>query len=220
VLKALRSPAPVQQSRELLPHTPEILELGVTDAGLPYAVLEPLSGETLTDRLLRHRAIAPREALAWSRTVSEVVSTAHDQGIVHGFLDPEAVFLQDVARVTPSVLVLGFEMGELLPRHLGADAALVAGLAPPFGAPETRAGAEPAPPADSYGLALLLGTLFRSSPPPPNASLSELRRWATTAVPHPVSGLVTQGLDPQPGRRPAAGDFAEALRTVAQTTRY
>jgi serine/threonine protein kinase len=74
-------------------HIVQIFDSGVTDSGLPFLVMELLTGEDLRARLRRERRLSVPSAL---RVVSQVLRAqvrAHEAGIVHRDLKPDNVFL-------------------------------------------------------------------------------------------------------------------------------
>ena len=74
------------------PHVVNLLEFNEED-GVPYLVLEYISGEGL-DRLLRRRSwIDEREALAIMASVARGLSEAHERGIVHRDIKPSNIFI-------------------------------------------------------------------------------------------------------------------------------
>jgi len=77
------------------PHVVQVFDRGVTDSGLPYIVMELLSGEDLSNRIER---LGPRPVLEVAAIIAQVaraLSSAHAQGIVHRDIKPENVFLID-----------------------------------------------------------------------------------------------------------------------------
>ncbi len=218
VIKALCSPAPVPTPVAALPRARDVLELGMTATGIPFAVLEPVSGETLADRLHRSKPITDRQARAWSQSVVDTIADAHEQGLVHGALDLNAIFIPDGPDGPGAPVLLGLELAALR----AADPSAIHPRwesSEPFLAPETRADAPPAPPADSYSLALLLGSLFASTGPPHPATPAERASWIEKWVPYPTRAVAVRALDPRPLRRPTARELAEALRSTSPKTR-
>jgi len=73
------------------PHILSIFDFG-TSAGVAYAVMELLEGQTLGE-LLETGPLAPRRAASISREIAEGLAAAHAKGIVHRDLKPENVFV-------------------------------------------------------------------------------------------------------------------------------
>ncbi|HEY6724362.1 MAG TPA: protein kinase, partial [Polyangiaceae bacterium] len=75
------------------PHVVQVFDRGVTEQGLPYIVMELLTGEDLNRRIER---LGPRPVLEVAAIIAQVaraLSSAHAQGIVHRDIKPENVFL-------------------------------------------------------------------------------------------------------------------------------
>jgi eukaryotic-like serine/threonine-protein kinase len=73
----------------------EILDMGQTDEGDPFLVMQFLVGETLADRLSRKRRLGVPEAARIARDVARALTAAHAAGIVHRDLKPANIFLHE-----------------------------------------------------------------------------------------------------------------------------
>ena len=73
----------------------QIHDVGQTDSGDPFLVMELLSGETLADLLGRKRRLNQREAAVIGRDVARALGAAHEKGIVHRDLKPDNIFLHN-----------------------------------------------------------------------------------------------------------------------------
>jgi eukaryotic-like serine/threonine-protein kinase len=73
------------------PNILSIFDFGA-EAGLNYAVMELLEGETLRERLKRS-PLDWREAMKIATAIAEGLSAAHAKGIIHRDLKPENIFL-------------------------------------------------------------------------------------------------------------------------------
>src|SRR4051812_20720010 len=74
-------------------HIVQIFDSGITDSGLPFLVMELLTGEDLRARLRREGRIALPSALRIASQVLRGLARAHQAGIVHRDLKPDNVFL-------------------------------------------------------------------------------------------------------------------------------
>ncbi len=70
-----------------------VFDLGETDRGDPFLVMELLSGEDLADFLTRRGALTTTEAARILLPIADALIAAHAQGIVHRDLKPANVFL-------------------------------------------------------------------------------------------------------------------------------
>jgi eukaryotic-like serine/threonine-protein kinase len=74
-------------------HIVQIFDSGSTDAGLPFLVMELLTGEDLRARLRREKRLSVALALRITSQVLRALMRAHAAGIVHRDLKPDNVFL-------------------------------------------------------------------------------------------------------------------------------
>jgi len=74
-------------------HIVQIFDSGVTDNGLPFLVMELLTGEDLRARLRREGRLSVPSALRVVSQVLRALVRAHEAGIVHRDLKPDNVFL-------------------------------------------------------------------------------------------------------------------------------
>ncbi len=71
----------------------EVLDLDRTSDGVPYIVMERLSGETLADRLDRREKLPHKEVVEIARQLLEALDAAHAHGVVHRDLKPDNIHL-------------------------------------------------------------------------------------------------------------------------------
>ena len=74
-------------------HIVQIFDSGSTEAGLPFLVMELLTGEDLRARLRREGRLSVAAALRITSQVLRALLRAHAAGIVHRDLKPDNVFL-------------------------------------------------------------------------------------------------------------------------------
>ena len=74
-------------------HIVQIFDSGVTDSGLPFLVMELLTGEDLRARLQREGRLSVPSALQIVSQVLRALLCAHEAGIVHRDLKPDNIFL-------------------------------------------------------------------------------------------------------------------------------
>jgi eukaryotic-like serine/threonine-protein kinase len=90
-------------------HIVQVFDAGTTPEGLPFLVMEHLTGEDLRARLTREGELAVADALVIALQVLRALVRAHAAGIVHRDLKPDNVFL--CARDDGSVLVKLVDFG-------------------------------------------------------------------------------------------------------------
>src|SRR5262245_16842839 len=95
------------------PNVLGIYDLG-SDAGVTYAAMELLAGETLRQRLAEG-PIPQRKALEYALQIAQGLAAAHEKGIVHRDLKPENLFLTSEGRVK----ILDFGLAKVTTRESG-----------------------------------------------------------------------------------------------------
>lgn len=90
-----------------------IFEVGETDDGVPFIVMEYCEGETLAQRM-RRRPIEAGEFLTISRQIVAGVAAAHEGGIVHRDLKSANIMIEP----TGVVKILDFGLAKALPTQL------------------------------------------------------------------------------------------------------
>lgn len=125
-----------QAGEELAPtsHANLVDLLGVdeTEAGVPYLVMEALSGETLDETLYRFGALPLDLSLVVLRQACAGLIALHESGLVHGHVAPENLILLGAPAEPYGVKVLNYGIARLFRGEpaSGFDAARFAYLAP------------------------------------------------------------------------------------------
>jgi serine/threonine protein kinase len=89
------------------------MDVGTTDAGAPYIVMELLSGMDLSARLRAFGAMASGEAVDYVLQLLDALSEAHARGIVHRDLKPSNLFLANRGDGSAILKVLDFGISKL-----------------------------------------------------------------------------------------------------------
>lgn len=135
-------------------HVVRIHDVSEVD-GVPYLVMERLSGETLEDRVTRDGTLALEEALCVTRQILVGLSSAHQSGLLHRDIKPANIWLSephgkaeslapDAVYATqakvPQVLILDFGLARSFSQHqpLTQDGAILG--TPGYWAPEQANG--------------------------------------------------------------------------------
>ena len=86
-----------------------VFDLGETDHGDPYIVMELLEGESLRTMLDRKVRLTPEEALAVLLPLASAMQLAHDEGIIHRDIKPDNIMLAriDGGRIQPKLVDFG-----------------------------------------------------------------------------------------------------------------
>ncbi len=136
--------------------------------GRAYIVAEYLQGKTLTDALIELGQVSDMESLAdiaWQ--VATMLGAAHDAGIIHNALKPDAIFLTFPPAQAPRPLVKLVDFGmaklRLKLRHSRTGSLLGAPL---YMSPETgRATSQPDQRSDVYSLGCIMFEMICGRPP-------------------------------------------------------
>ncbi len=74
-------------------HAVKVYDYGLTEAGLPYIVMEYLEGESLSEALIRRGPMPVKEAALVIAQAGKALAKAHAANIVHRDLKPDNIFL-------------------------------------------------------------------------------------------------------------------------------
>jgi len=89
-------------------HVARVLDVGTTESGTPYMVMEYLDGEDLSQVLTDRGALPAEETVGFVLEACEAIAEAHSLGIVHRDLKPANLFLARRPSGRPIVKVLDF----------------------------------------------------------------------------------------------------------------
>jgi serine/threonine-protein kinase len=203
----------------------DVLDMGTSDDGAPFIVMEYLEGETLSARIKRLGQLPPQSAVQIMEDVLDALAAAHGAGIVHRDLKPGNIFL--TSRPVPLTKILDFGISKF---HAADDdvnltrTGVTLGT-PTYMAPEQARGAKDVgPPSDLYAVGAILYKALTGQPPfvadSYNAMLAkvltEIHRPAIELrpdMPVALSGVIDLLLAKLPTNRPADARAARvALR--------
>lgn len=174
------------------PHIARIADYGYEPASeLCYLVMQHVEGNTLRDGIAAHPSGYPRDEL-WRvfEPLADAVTSAHEQGIVHGSLRPDHVLLGPGSR--PVVIDFGIPcLAGDAPGSPSAPPGVVA-----YWAPEQAAQLAPSPAMDIYALGVMLYELAVGDVPFRAATRDALVARHLYEAPVPPSQR-QPGLDPR-----------------------
>lgn len=205
-----------------------LYDSGFTEDGAPYMALEYVPGGTLGQRL----RIAGPLSDATLRVVAEhalkALGAAHDAGVLHRDVSPDALVLGKRADGRPYCRVTGFGLAKLMgdmeddPTAITMTGQVIGN--PAYMAPETIMQGLLEPRTDLYGLGVTLYELATGRRPFPGESLADLLTFHVRGVPAPIrqfrpdldlalKQLIDGLLEKDPKRRfQSAGEALNKLR--------
>jgi serine/threonine protein kinase len=176
------------------PAVVQVYDYGETREGVPYVVMELVSGESLAARLARLGAMPAEEAVALSIPLLDGLAAAHQAGIIHRDIKPSNVLLaQSPSGAQPKLLDFGIALVERAgaPR-LTREGGLLG--TPTYMAPEQIRGQKTDERSDVWGVATLIYELIAGEPPFPSDDLvTVLRQVVDQPPPYPRSARGMNG---------------------------
>ena len=142
------------------PNIVDIFDVGTTDDGRPYIVMEQLTGHSLAGRDLDIE-----EAIAILAQVTNALIAAHAAGVVHRDLKPDNIFLAQRPHEPPRVVILDWGIARVLDED--ARQTLEGELlgTPTYIAPEQARGEPVTTKTDVYSLGVVAYELVLLRPP-------------------------------------------------------
>ncbi|MGH1564679.1 serine/threonine-protein kinase [Mumia sp. DW29H23] len=201
------------------PRVVRVFDVGVSDDGRPYFVMEYVPGGTLADRT---GTLSAGESLAYGVEAARALHVLHEAGIVHRDVKPSNLLVDD--RTTPPRLLVS-DLGSAKVLAEASGLTVTTGT-PLYMAPEQvhqNDGFDAR--ADVYAVAAVTYHLLSGRPPfaDPTAAAVMARRPdakpapLATSVGRPVAldRLMARSLSWEPSKRPAtAADLADALERL------
>lgn len=91
------------------PGITQVLDFDYTEEGVPFLVMELLSGRTLLELMQEHGRFSRVDAVRMLLPIASALAFAHDRGVVHRDVQPRNVFVakDDSERVIPKLLDFG-----------------------------------------------------------------------------------------------------------------
>jgi len=141
------------------PNTVTIFDVGETEDGRPFIVMEYLPGGSLDDRL-RKGPVEPQQALVWLGQAARALDAAHARGIVHRDVKPANLLLDGDGVVH----VADFGVARATDLEALTVAGTVVGTAG-YLSPEQARGESAAPASDRYALGVVAFELLTGERP-------------------------------------------------------
>ncbi len=155
---------------------------GEDGLGLPYLVMQLVSGETLEERLNRVKQMPAREIIRIGLQASQGLVAAHAQGLIHRDIKPGNILLEPP---NDRVKLTDFGLARVVDDVKLTRTGFVTGT-PMYMAPEQALGEEADPRSDLFSLGAILYEMSVGQPPfKGNSALAILRQIAETN-PQPI----------------------------------
>lgn len=219
-------------SRLQHPNVVRLLDKGVCDDELLYAVFEYVDGKSLKQVLTETGALPPVEAAMVMGQVLDALTHAHEQGVIHRDIKPANIMLTKAGAKT-HVKVLDFGIGTLIQeaRHLDYKSITLTQETlgtPSYSAPEQLRGEPPTPQTDLYVWGLVFIECLTGGPAISGSSLASIfhKQLSQSNVPlpaaiagHPVASLLRRALNKKTTERVAkASDLYAELSQLNFST--
>jgi serine/threonine protein kinase len=160
-------------------------------------VMDFAGGGSLADLLAAHGPLRPGEVVTVCAPIAQGLAEAHRHGVVHGMIKPANILFTIDGRPMLADVGVARLSQERRPGASGEG----------FAAPEVAAGRRPTPSADLYGMAATAVVALTGRMP--GAPL------ALPGLPPATYGALANSLSNDPGRRPDAEAFANAVFALA-----
>ncbi|CAN5295278.1 Stk1 family PASTA domain-containing Ser/Thr kinase [soil metagenome] len=202
------------------PHIVQIYDWGRSGEGAYYIAMEYVPRGTLKDRIRRDGALAPAAAMGVALQISDALSAAHEQGVIHRDIKPQNVL---VTR-TGDVKVTDFGIARAASSPVTTTNAVLGTAG--YMSPEQATGKPVGPATDLYSLGvviyeMLTGALPYEADNPITLSMMHVNepprspREANPEVPRALDALTLKLLAKDPeDRYPSAGTLADDLDRI------
>jgi serine/threonine-protein kinase len=211
-------------------HVCRVLDMGETETGDRYIVIEHLEGRDLAEVLAERGSLGVTEAVEYVLQACEAMAEAHAAGIIHRDLKPANLFLTTGTDGAPCIKVLDFGISKILDPGTAAVVTTTRSMmgSPLYMAPEQLVSARDVDPrADIWSLGTVLFQLLTGETPYRGSSLPEVvaqvlhtdpprlsRRLP--GAPRALDAALTRCLQRDPARRyqsvaELAADLAEVV---------
>jgi len=215
------------------PNAVTVNDIGATEDGWLYIVMELLEGQTLRDLLAREAPLDPARAVSFMLQASAAVGAAHDAGLIHRDLKPANIFIEQRPNLAAIAKVLDFGVAKFAVEEHDDDYKTLTQVGaiigtPRYMSPEQCTAAAPLSPAsDVYSLGIILYEMLTGAVPfsadtPLAVALKQVSepprppREIVAATPIELERLVLHALAKDPRARPAdANEFRLELLAVA-----
>jgi len=196
------------------PHVVDLYDVGVTEAGHPYMIMELCRGNY--GERMRSGPLGAGEARSIGVKIADALAGAHGEGVLHRDVKPGNILVTQFGEP----VLADFGLAVLTEAR---EASITLELTPAYAAPEMFSGGRAVPASDVYALCATLYALMCGRPPRwrdnnANPSLATLMDLFTEripdlpGVPRELTTVLRRGMSNEPARRPSAAQLREELR--------
>jgi serine/threonine-protein kinase len=214
-------------------HVARVLDVARNDDGIPYMVMEHLSGLDLADKLAKEGPLPLDRAMKYVLETCEAIAEAHALGIVHRDLKPSNLFAVTLRDGSEMVKVLDFGISKVIEQEDASrpltqtDSKMILGSIPYMSPEQLHASSEVDARTDVWSLGVVLYELLSNTRPfeAPNATAIAARiaaheptplREVVPSAPAALERVILRCLEKDPARRhPNLAAFARALGPFA-----
>lgn len=208
----------------------DVMDVGISEHGEPYLVMEYLEGESLSSVLKQSGPIDLGAACGVLQPTLSALAAAHDKGMVHRDLKPENIFLVIEGAQPPFVKLIDLGISKLTKEaeqshltHTGSFLGTPAYMA----TEQIRGASEVDHRADLYSVGVLLYEMLTGQLPFQGGHYNELLLKVMTGEPTPpreafadfpieAEELVIKLLDKEPDNRPqTAAEILEIIKSFS-----
>ena len=204
----------------------KIYDIGITDEGEPYLVMEYIEGESLSDLLSRVGKLEPMAAVAIIEPVLRAVGSMHKKGILHRGIKPENIYLVHRQGAPPKVKLTDFGLSKFTENNEGGEltiAGITLGDFSYISPEQIRDSSSVDHRADLYSIATIMYEMLTGKLPfADHAEENQLSAKFTSApaaprqivpsIPPAMESLIMRALKTELDGRPATAD--EMLYTI------
>ncbi|MBO0802397.1 MAG: serine/threonine protein kinase [Nocardiopsaceae bacterium] len=187
----------------------------VQHEGVPWIVMEYLSGQSLGKQLANGARLPAQRVADIGAQVADALAHLHAAGIVHRDLKPDNILLSG-----SRVVITDFGIARIVDETRVTSTGTVLGT-PHYMAPEQLEGGPIGPATDMWSLGVTLYAAAEGRVPFDGPTVTAIITAILTGEPAPsvnagpLAPVITQLLVKDAGRRPAASAVSESLRAVA-----
>jgi eukaryotic-like serine/threonine-protein kinase len=197
------------------PHVVDLFDVGVTDDGHPYMIMELCDG-TYADRM-KADPLSSREVRDVGAKIADALADAHALGVLHRDVKPANIL---ITRFGEPALA-DFGLAVLAETR---ESSITLELTPAYAAPEMFHHGRPVPASDVYSLCATLYALVRGRPPrwrdgydPTLASLVDMFAEPVPdldGLPPDLTAVLRLGMANDPRHRPDAAQLRDELAGI------